>query len=166
MAVITPAYANDMSANWSFPWPELWQAASLEGQNSIKLVVAEQVWGLVQYGVYPKPKAPVFVGIDHLETNPISRGSITNRLVEPVGKWLLWYCVNVGLQHCSGDEKLVFLFSKAKAFGYYKNKVQMEYKNSVDLGAGEKVHAFKFSRTSATAYSQQQEKLWGVPSGS
>lgn len=38
----------------------------------------------------------------------------------------------------------------------------MEYIDSVSLGAGEKVHAFKFSRTSATAYSQQQEELWGV----
>lgn len=164
MAVLTPATANDMPANWSFPWPELCQAASREGQNIIKLVVEEQVWGLVQYGVYPKPKAPVFVEIDHLETNPVSRSSIANRLIEPVGKWLLWYCVNVGLQHCSGDSQLVFLFSRAKAFGYYRNKVQMEYIDSVDLGAGEKVHAFKFSRTSAKAYSQQQEERWGVPS--
>ncbi|MHC5863239.1 MAG: hypothetical protein ACYTXK_40930, partial [Nostoc sp.] len=98
----------------------------------------------------------------NLESNPISRGRIPNRLVEPVGKWLIWYCVNVGLQHCPESEKLVLLFSKAGAFDYYR-KIGMTYKATVDLSPGEKVHEFEFTREGAIEYSLRQEKSYGNP---
>ncbi len=161
-AILTPAIAHALPTNWTFPWTSLWETCGSEGLGIVQLVLEEQVWGLVRYGVFPKDTQK-FVLIEHLEAHPASRGSTANRLVEPVGKWLIWYCVNVGLQHCSGDEKLVFLFSKAPAFEYYSSKIQMEYKRTVDLSPGEKVHAFEFSRISATAYSQRQEKTWGTP---
>lgn len=161
-AILAPAQASDMPKDWTFPWVDIWRSSRTEGQAIIKISVENQVWGLVQYGLYPKNNHQ-FVAIDSLEANPISRGKNANRLIEPVGKWLIWYCVNVGLQHCSGVEKLVFLFSKAGAFDYYDKKIRMKYTSTVDLGAGEKVHAFEFTRIAAIEYSQLHEKIWGSP---
>jgi hypothetical protein len=82
---------------------------------------------------------------------------IEDRLVEPIGKWLLWYCYNVGINFCLGtdgeDTPLVLVFSKPKSFNYYKEKIGLTYKNSIRLAQGE-VYAFTDSRKRAKEYIQ------------
>ncbi|BAY16099.1 hypothetical protein NIES21_19220 [Anabaenopsis circularis NIES-21] len=164
IGIVTQALAEDMPTNWTFPWQDLWRVCNSEGMNIVKLSTREEVWGLVRFAILPNPHKPKFVLIDNLEANPVSRGAKADRLLEPIGKWLLWYCTNLALQRCSGDdEKVLYLFSKAKAFVYYRDKAQMEYVDTIELGAGEKVHAFKFSRQSATTFSRNLENLWGTP---
>jgi hypothetical protein len=163
-AVLAIATAVDMPMDWSCPWQDIWNASKREGFCIAKLASNQQLWGLIQYAVFPKKEDPVFLFIDHLETNPIDRGRAENRLAYPVGKWLIWYCVKVALEYCSGeDDKLVYLLSKPTALDYYHNKIQMEWVETIDLNPGEKVDAFKFTRESARTYLRQQEKRFGSP---
>lgn len=163
-ALIFSANSFDMPTNWTFPWDELWRSNRIDGLTIVKMTVEDELCGLVQYGIFPK-KNPSIVVIDNLETNPHSRGKEANRLVEPVGKWLVWYCVNVGLQlvsqNNSPNEPLVILFSKAEAFEYYYSKVRMTYRGTKYLDVGEKVHDFMFTREGALEYSTRQQEIWG-----
>jgi hypothetical protein len=165
-ALLSPANLSDMPKDWTYPWVELWRANRTDGLTIVKMSTEDNIWGLVQYGVFPKSNPSVVV-IDNLETNPISRGKKINRLVEPVGKWLVWYCVNVGLklvsQSNSPDEILLLLFSRAGAFEYYNDKIGMSYRGTKDLSAGEKVHEFVFTRKEAFEYSVSQQTNWGSP---
>ncbi|MCF3578725.1 hypothetical protein [Planktothrix agardhii] len=105
-ALLTPATEEDMPTDWTFNWLLLWQATDFDCQNIIKLIYDKQLWGLVRYGVYPysDSTSPEFLEIEHLETNPASRGQLSERLIVPIGKWLIWYAVQVGLQCCSGTD--------------------------------------------------------------
>jgi hypothetical protein len=167
-AVLTPAKAEDMPIDWSFDWPGLWQRSDFDCQNIVKLVYEEQIWGLVRYGLYLYPGSPTFLEIEHLETNPTSRGQATERLIEPVGKWLIWYAVQVGLRYCSegGSERLIELVSLEEAFTYYRDIIQMQYLAPTTIAPGEDGYVFKFSRTEARAFCNRQEIDWGVPSSS
>ncbi|WP_017653168.1 hypothetical protein [Fortiea contorta] len=96
-ALLSPAQLSDMPKNWTYPWTEIWNNNRTERLTIVKMSVESELWGLVQYGIFPKNN-PSIVVIDNLETNPLCRGKKTIRLVEPVGKWLIWYCVNVELK--------------------------------------------------------------------
>lgn len=165
-AILSPAGLSDMPTNWAFPWRELWRANRFDGLAIAKMSIENEVYGLVQYGAFPRNN-PSFVMIDHLETNPINRGKTAQRLVEPVGKWLIWYCVNVGLKLVSlsnlSDQRLILLFSKAPAFEYYDSKIGMSYQGTKYLSPGEKVHEFIFTQKGAFEYSASQQKIWGSP---
>ncbi|MBD2493110.1 hypothetical protein BCD64_08430 [Nostoc sp. MBR 210] len=165
-AVLSPANLSDMPTNWTFPWRELWRNNRIDGLTIVKMSIEDEVWGLVQYGIFPRNN-PSIVVIDHLETNPVNRGKQSPRLVEPVGKWLIWYCVNVGLKLISqsnlGDERLVLLFSKPRAFEYYDSKIGMNYQGTKYLSPGEKVHEFIFTQQGAFEYSTSQQEIWGSP---
>jgi len=128
-----------MPNNWSFAWSEFWQNTDFDCQNIIKLVYNDEVWGLVQYGLYPYPDPPKFIEVEHLEANPQSRGEIENRLIEPIGKWLIWYATKVGLRYCQGKEHdpLVVLVALEQAILYYRDKVQMEQLESITIAPGE-----------------------------
>ncbi|HAX84806.1 MAG TPA: hypothetical protein DCY91_00745, partial [Cyanobacteria bacterium UBA11370] len=115
--------------------------------------------------IYPYPGSPKFLEIEQLETNPISRGQRTNRLIAPIGKWLIWYSTKVGLQYCSqaANESLIALVSLTGAVAYYRDVIQMEYLDTVTIAPGEDGYAFRFSRTAAAAFCQRHESEWGVP---
>jgi hypothetical protein len=165
-AVLTPATADDMPTDWSFDWPGFCHKTDFDCENIVKLVYEKQIWGLVRYGLYPYPGSPKFLEIEHLETNPTSRGQKTERLIEPVGKWLIWYAVQVGLRYCSEDvsERLIELVSLEEAFTYYRDIIQMQYLAPTTIAPGEDGYVFKFSRTEARAFCNRQEIDWGVPS--
>jgi len=162
LAMLAPASIDDMPEDWNFPWVDIWKASNREGLIVIKMVFEDKIWGLVEYGIFP-PKKNELVLITHIETNPLSRGKIPNRLVKPVGQWLIWYCVKVGLHYCSGIEKRLLLFAKAGIFDYYYRIIGMHHDKTVDLSPGEKVHAFEFSEASALKYSQSLESECGMP---
>ncbi|MCL1472004.1 hypothetical protein [Argonema antarcticum] len=164
-ALLTPARLEDMPTDWTFNWPGLWQLTDFDCQNIVKLVYSEQVWGLVRYGLYPYPGSSETLEIEHLETNPASRGQQTNRLIEPIGKWLIWYATQVGLQYCSGglSDTPILLVSLEDAFTYYRDIVSMQYLGQTTIAPGEDGYVFSFSRTGATAFCLRQEREWGFP---
>lgn len=164
-AMLTAATADDMPADWTFKWTELWQKTDFDCQKIVKLIYEEQIWGIVRYGLYPYPGSPKFLEIEHLETNPTNRNQQTNRLIEPVGKWLIWYTVQVGLRYCSEgtSEKLIELVSLEEAFQYYRDIIQMQYLDSTTIAPGEDGYVFEFSRTQSKAFCLRQESEWGLP---
>lgn len=166
MAVLTPATGEDMPTDWSFDWPGFWQKTDFDCENIVKLVYEEQIWGLVRYGLYPYPGSPKFLEIEHLETNPTSRGQKTERLIEPVGKWLIWYAIQVGLRYCAEgvSDRFILLESVEDAFTYYRDIIQMQYIAPKTTPSGEDLYVFRFSREEARAFCLRQESEWTVPS--
>ncbi|BAZ10072.1 hypothetical protein NIES4071_18860 [Calothrix sp. NIES-4071] len=164
-AIISPATVDDMPSNWTFAWRELWQRTDFELQNIIKLVYDQQIWGLIRYSVFPYPGIPESLEVEHLETNPINTGKLANRLVEPVGKWLMWYATQVSLRLCSGGVKDIFviLVSLDVAVDYYRDIIEMEYMGATTIAPGEDGYVFKFTRNNAATFSRQIESTWGTP---
>lgn len=164
-AILTSATLEDMPSNWTFSWQELWRRTDFDCQNIVKLIYQQQIWGLVRYGLYPYPGTPKFLEIEQLETNPTNRGPLAERIIGPVGKWLIWYAVQVGLQYCSGEasNKVILVVSLNQAFDYYRDIVQMQYLGQKTIAPGEEGDVFIFSRTEATAFCQRHERQWGNP---
>jgi hypothetical protein len=166
-AVLSPAAVEDMPSNWDFFWSILWENTSFEYQNIAKLTCEGQVWGLVRYSVYPiSDRQNVMVlEIEHLEANPISRGEVDRRLVEPIGKWLIWYAARVALQYClcADDDTAIVLAAVPDAVDYYRDVIEMEYLGVAPSAPGEDAYAFRFTRAAATAFCSRQEQEWGIP---
>ncbi|MEH2169857.1 MAG: hypothetical protein V7K41_25045 [Nostoc sp.] len=160
---LSPARENDMPTDWSCNWLNFWKNTSFDCQNIVKLVYGGKVWGLVQYGLYPHPGYPRFLEIEHIEAHPTSRGDVAERLIEPIGKWLIWYAIKVSLGFCQteADEPLVILQALDTAVSYYRDKVQMEYLGFARSTPGEDLYGFRFSRTAAAKFCQLHESQWG-----
>jgi hypothetical protein len=161
-AVLMPINDSDkpITGNWLFPWEdEIRKSSQSEKRILIKLEYEKKVLGLVNYIVGESRNTLV---IEHLET----KQNVKDRLVEPIGKWLLWYCYKVGIKFCLGkdleNKPLIFLFSKPKASNYYKEKIGMTYKNSIRLEQGE-VYAFTDSRSRAQEYIESLITQYGQP---
>ncbi len=152
-----------MPIDWSCNWLNFWKNTAFECQNIVKVVSEGKVWGLVQYGLYPHPGDPSFLEIEHIEAHPTSRGDVAERLIEPIGKWLIWYATKVGLEFCQtqADEPLVILQALDTAVSYYRDKVQMEYLGFARSTPGEDLYGFRFSRTAAAKFCQLHESQWG-----
>lgn len=164
LALLTPAALDDMPTDWNFDWLSLWQATDFECQNIVKLAYKSQIWGLVRYGLYYYPEPPSFLEIEQLESNAANQGEATARLIEPVGKWLIWYATQVGLKFCSGSNStLITLVSLEEAVAYYIDKVRMEYLGSTRISPEEDGYAFKFSRTEAEVFCHKQQIECGTP---
>lgn len=159
LAIVERARLNDMPSDWSCSWPRFWEMANFDCEQIIKLSFEGELLGLLRYGLYPYPGSPVFLEVTNLETTP------TNRLAEPVGRWLLWYATQTALRFCSADndQALVFLVSLASAVRYYEEKVQMELLEPVTIAPGEDGYAFRFSRTAAQEFCRRQQQQWGIP---
>lgn len=164
-ALITSAQKKDMPKNWSFDWLSLWRNTNFDCQNIVKLVYQNKVWGLIRYGLYPYPGSPKFLEIEQLEANPMSRGEDTERFIEPIGKWLIWYATRVGLKFChiKANEPLVVLVALDTALSYYNDKIEMEYLGPTTIAPGEDGYAFRFSKKAAIAFCKKQVSLRGVP---
>ncbi len=164
LALLTPATESDMPLNWTCAWQTIWNKMDSDCQSIIKLVYQNQIWGLMRYGIYPYPGEPKFVEIEHLEANPISQVKAANRYVTPIGKWLIWYAIQGGLQNCliSDQDLLLFLVSVEQAFEYYRDTIGMEYVGEETLAPGEDGYAFKFTKRQAIAYAQKHQSQWGT----
>jgi hypothetical protein len=165
IALLSPAKAEDMPTDWTFNWPILWENTELECQNIVKLVDADKVWGLVRYSLYYFPGSPRFLEIEQLEADPSSRGEMPDRPIEPIGKWLIWYCIQVGLQYCTvaANDPLIILVSLNDPVPYYRDVIEMEYLGPGPSAPGEDGYAFRFLRTAAVAFCQRHESEWGFP---
>ena len=163
LAILTPATESDLPVNWTCAWKNIWNKMDSDCQAIIKLVYQNQIWGLMRYGIYPYPGIPNNVVIEHLEANPISIGQLANRLVSPIGKWLIWYAIQGAIQTCNvdNDDSLVVLISVEEAFEYYRDTIEMEYVGDATLAPGEDGYVFRFTKQQAIAYSQRHESQWG-----
>lgn len=168
-ALLTPASREDMPRDWLFDWEGLWQRTNFDCQNIIKLVYANQVFGLIRYGLYPYPyeNKPLYLEIEQIEVNPVSLGKTDDRIIKPIGKWLIWYATRISLQESTGtpDGTLVVLTAKDEEglIEYYRDTVLMEYLMPDTIAPGEDGHVFTFSRAAAGEFCTRQEQQWGVP---
>lgn len=164
-AILSPATAADMPVNWTCSWPTFWENTDFELGSIVKLEYQNQVWGLIRYILYPYPGVPEILEIENLEANPVSRGQQANRLIEPIGKWLIWYATQVSLRYCSGgsSDTLTLLVSLDDALEYYRDIIEMEYVGQTTIAPGEDGYVFKFSREKATQFCWKHEQRWGDP---
>lgn len=169
MAVIAPASLDDMPTNWDCNWLNIWNETAFYCQNIVKMVYKDQVWGLVKYSLYPyfdpEPAPPLFLEINNIEAYPTSRGEVTARLIEPIGKWLMWYAIKVAFEFCpvTTVESFVYLEALPKTVSYYRDKIQMEYLGLSRSTPEEDLYVFRFSRTAAAEFCQRHESRWGKP---
>ncbi|MBD2569945.1 hypothetical protein [Anabaena lutea] len=167
IAFISPANIDDLPTNWSCNWLNIWNETAFYCQNIVKLVYRGQVWGLVKYSLYPyfdpEPAPPIFMEINNIEAHPTSRGDATGRLIEPIGKWLIWYAIKVAFEFCEvkAEEPLVILEALDTAVSYYRDKVEMEYLGLSRSTPGEDLYGFRFSRAAAAEFCRRHESQWG-----
>ncbi|MEA5576590.1 hypothetical protein [Anabaena sp. UHCC 0451] len=169
VAFLSPATIDDMPTNWSCNWLNICNETASYCQNIVKLVYNDQIWGLVKYSLYPytypDPSPPTFLEINNLEAHPTSQGDAAKRLIEPIGKWLIWYAINVAFEFCEPklEAPLIILDALDKAVPYYRDKVQMEYLGLSCSTPGEDLYGFRFSRAAAAEFCQRHETRWGEP---
>jgi hypothetical protein len=163
-AILAPALIADMPPNWSFAWPEFWQDVDFACEQIIKLVYEQEILGLIRYGLYPYPlgarKESLYLVVEHLEALPKGQ-----RLVDPVGKWLMWYACKAALEFCSPESQkpLVTLIALEQAEPYYKNQIKMEFRGCKTIAPGEEGYVFQFSRVEAEAFCRGLESEFGIP---
>ena len=166
-AVLEPALETDLppesSPDWTFNWREFWQRTDFECEAIIKLSCRGEIFGLVRFGLYPCPfpdDAPQYLEILHLQCLPKPR-----RSVNPVGFWLLWYAIQIGLQYCVGeaDGTLIRLDSLEDAIPYYRDKVKMEGLGWTNIAPGESGYAFRFTQAGAQEFCSRIEQEYGCP---
>ena len=161
-ALLAPAIKQDMPTNWSFAWGDLWQISDFEYQDIIKLSYLDQVWGFIRYSVFPDEDRQI-VEIEHLEVNPISTYDKYPRMVEPIGKWLIWYVAKLALElcPCAETDTLIILASNTDAVDYYRDIIKMEYLGNAPSAPGEDGYAFRFTREKASEFCDTQERECG-----
>jgi hypothetical protein len=124
--------------------------ATLEFEN--------KVMGLISFAIAGSPS---LITIENLEVNPVTQGKLRQkRLAEPIGKWLIWYCIKVGFPICNQENPFVILFASSSSKLYYQRAIGMTYKSSIFLNNGE-VHVFTFDRQAANTFCNNQEKKYG-----
>lgn len=161
--VLAFAQEEDIPSGWTMDWLGIWKSRGSEGTTLAKLSVNKSVVGLVEYAVSQTDRYVLFV--NHIEARPDSVGKNVDRFVEPVGKWLFWYCVNLVLENHKNQDQdpVIVLFATDQAFSYYKDIVKMTYTGeSITLNGG-KVHVFHFSRKGAEEFASEVSKRYGLP---
>ena len=169
IAIIAPASFDDMPKNWDCNWLNIWNETTFDCQNIVKMVYKDQVWGLVKYSLYPyfypEPAPPLFLEINNIEAYSTSRGDVTSRLIEPIGKWLIWYAIKVAFQFCpvTTVESFVYIEALPQAVSYYRDNIQMESLGLSPSTPKEDLYVFRFSRTAAAKFCERHESRWGKP---
>lgn len=163
-AYLEPANEADMnSTDLTFDWRYFWTKADFDCEAIVKLSYQREVLGLIRFALYPYPcsdDAPEYLEILHLQC--VSRD---RRLVNPVGFWLIWYALKIGLKYCVGDDDgiLVRLDSLEEAIPYYRDKVKMEGLGWTNTAPGEQGYAFKFTKEGAEAFCRRLEQGYSSP---
>ncbi|NCS33926.1 MAG: hypothetical protein GPJ14_06330 [Microcystis aeruginosa G11-01] len=90
-----------------------------------------EVIGLISFAI---DGSPSLITIENLEVNPVTQGNQKQRrLAEPVGKWLIWYCIRMGLPICTQKNPFIILFATSNSKLYYQRTIGMTYKSSMSL---------------------------------
>ncbi|WP_414553098.1 hypothetical protein [Anabaena sp. CCY 0017] len=162
-AILEPAQKEDMpvSGEWKFAWQKFWDEIDFENQGIVKITYDGILSGLIRFAVYSNENGvPYLLEVLHLECLPQNK-----RLIEPLGRWLLWYVVQIGLtlSTVSKDDPLILLDSVEDAIEYYRDVVQMEPLGWTTLAPGEDGYAFQFTLNCAKAFCQTQTNCYGYP---
>jgi hypothetical protein len=146
---------------WLFEWDYIYRTAKIEKRELCTLKLDTEVLGLVSFAISGNPP---LITIENLETNPLAqRKKGQERLAEPVGKWLIWYCLKIGLPICDQRDDIVLtLFATSSSKLYYQKEIGMTYKGSISLDTGE-IYVFRFDRQAANKFCNKQEKEYGNP---
>jgi hypothetical protein len=143
---------------WIFNWEHIYKTSKSEKRILATLEFENKVMGLISFAIAGSPS---LITIENLEVNPLTQGNTRQgRLAEPIGKWLIWYCIKIGLLICTRENPFVILFASSSSKLYYQRAIGMTYKNSIFLNNGE-VHVFTFDRQAANAFCNNQEKKYG-----
>lgn len=102
--------------------------------------------------------APEYLEILHLQCVSGDR-----RFVNPVGFWLIWYALKIGLKYCVSDDDgiLVRLDFVEEAIPYYRDKVKIKGLGWTDIAPGEQGYAFKFTKEGAEEFCRGLEQYYG-----
>lgn len=165
-AILEPAQEKDMPPmsppDWTFDWRNFWRDTDFNCAAIIKLSMRGEVLGLIRFALYPyrfSGNAPEYLEILHLQCVSKER-----RLVNPVGFWLLWYAVQIGLKYCvDNNGRLIILDSLEDAIPYYRDKVNMEGLGWTDIAPGEPGYAFRFTKEGAREFCSRVEQEYGCP---
>jgi len=192
-ATMEEAHQGDMPNGWQFDWQSFWESSVNDSTDVIiKFVYAGSILGLVRYTLYNTCYAEDKDGniiesdtynqveILHLETHPSYRHGNPNRMVRPIGIWLVYYVCTVALSMCLSSTSelasessdlaqppLVVLSALEEAVDYYKNVIQMELRGTTSGGPGEDdLHVFTFSREAAIEFCDKHTRSvhsnWGA----
>jgi hypothetical protein len=172
IAILGPAESIDMSAPYfHFHWEQIWHKTLFGWEGIVKLTHEERVLGLMQFALQPDQepeddqfipiKQPGFLEVVYLEA---CQGT-EDRLIDPVGKWLLWYAVQIAFRYCEGSSNgsILGLFSRSEACDYYRNQLQMEYGSFTTLQQSIETTPFKFTRARAEDYCERLYREYGKP---
>jgi hypothetical protein len=172
-ATLCPAAFVDMSSPYfDFQWGQIWQNTCFGWEGIVKLSYESRVLGLIQFSIQPEQependqfiptKQPGFLEVRYLEACQNNE----DRLVDPIGKWLIWYAVQIAFHYCEGSKNgsILVLFSIPKACDYYRNQVQMEYESFTTLQQGIETTPFKFTKEGAESYCERLYEEYGRPS--
>ncbi|MFN4886921.1 MAG: hypothetical protein ACK47D_10005 [Pseudanabaena sp.] len=162
---IEEANLEDMPKKWDFNWLYIWTLTDFEVQKIVKLVYENKVYGLVRFSEFEIENISV-IEIEQLEAISTSRYGIDLRLVDPIGKWLIWYVAKIALENknIKNSEPLIYLSAKLDAVDYYRDAINMEYIGNPYRSTGdEDGYAFKFTREQAESFCSNQERKWGKP---
>ncbi|MDF5721366.1 MAG: hypothetical protein PUP91_12990 [Rhizonema sp. PD37] len=160
-AILEPALEEDMPDNWTFIWREIWSKTNFEYQKIIKFSYQGSILGLIRYAVYlSENDIPYLLEVLHLESVPTNK-----KLVEPIGKWLLWYAIRTGLKFCTPEENgaLISLDSVEDAIAYYRDIIKMEAIGWVTIAPGEDGYAFQFTVAGARDFCERQTSTYALP---
>ena len=167
LALLGPAQKCEMPNDWDCSWQEFWNKTNFEFGGIISLKWDGRVFGLVSYSLYPDKKKPQGIFISHLEALPSSRGDSAQRILKPIGRWLIWYVATVALQKCLVDGStpyIILLTSGTEAVDYYRDKIGMHYIGPESLGPDEDGYGFGFSSAASAKFCKEQEARYGSPS--
>ena len=148
--------------HWRCNWQGFWHKADWDCEAIIKLTCKGKILGLIHFALYPYP--PTNNIAEYLEILHIECLRKQNRLVSPVGFWLIWYATKIALEYCEGNsqKEIVLLDAVIEAIDYYRDKVKMEEIGWTTIAPGEDGYAFKFSQLSAKQFCQRIETKYGV----
>ncbi len=163
-AILGPAKQSDMSGDWVCNWQNLWKTADFECEAIIKLSFNGKIKGLMRFALYPydgnPSKAPEYLEIRNLEALDGN-----TRQVNPVGFWLIWYAIQVGLFICDGDSKgsVITLDAFEDKRLYYRDRVKMDELGQTRLSPSEDGYAYRFTEEGALAFCERLESSYGFP---
>lgn len=95
-ALLSQAAKQDMcNSSFGFSWSYLWDISDFDWGNIIKISYENRILGLVRYELQPQPEVETpqeISSLQHQLLNILHLEAISGqqRVVEPLGKWLVW----------------------------------------------------------------------------
>ena len=144
-------------------WVKFWENSNFDCEAIVKLSYLGNISGLIYFGVYPYPfsdDSPEYLEILNIECIPK-----TDRPFNPVGFWLIWYAVTMGIKYCKGkpDGTLIMLDSLEDSIPYYRDKVMMDGMGPITIAPGEDGYAFRFTKKQAEQFRTRIQRKYGLP---